>query len=64
MKLNHFILAVLSALGLNLHAAVVRIQIDPAMALTPVADDFIGFGYETSAVAREGFFSAKNTHMV
>jgi hypothetical protein len=34
------------------------------MHMTPIADDFMGLGYETSAVAREGFFSPKNTHMV
>jgi hypothetical protein len=32
--------------------------------LAPISDDFIGLGYETSALAREGFFSAKNTHLV
>ena len=32
--------------------------------MPPIAEDFIGFGYETSAVAREGFFSANNKHMV
>ncbi len=37
---------------------------DPATAVMPIADDFIEFGYETSAVAREGFFSAKHMHMV
>jgi hypothetical protein len=42
----------------------VRISIDPNSVLTPIADDFIGFGYESSAVAREGYFSPGNTHLV
>ncbi len=43
---------------------VVRIQIEPQQIVSPISDDFIGFGYETSAVAREGFFSATNVHLV
>ena len=42
----------------------ISIQVEPGTVLTRIADDFTGFGYETSAMAREGFFSAKNTHMV
>lgn len=42
----------------------IQIQVDPNTVLSPISDNFIGFGYETSALAREGFFSAKNTHMV
>jgi hypothetical protein len=32
--------------------------------VAPISDDFIGFGYETSALARAGFFSARNTRLV
>src|SRR5690242_15978238 len=42
----------------------VRISFDPDSRQTPIADDFIGFGYESSAVAREGYFSPRNTHLV
>jgi hypothetical protein len=42
----------------------VRILIDPDSMVRPIADDFIGFGYESSAVAREGYFSSGNTHLV
>jgi len=42
----------------------IRIQVEPRVVLHTIADDFIGFGYETSAVAREGFFSAENTHLI
>ena len=42
----------------------IRIQIDPSTVVAPIANDFLGFGYETSAVAQEGFFSEKNTVMI
>lgn len=43
---------------------VVTIQIDPATASGRISDQFLGFGYETSAVAQPGFFSAKNSRMI
>src|SRR5271163_3141751 len=43
---------------------VVRIQIEPQTVSSAILEDFIGLGYETSAVAQEGFFSAKNSRMV
>ena len=42
----------------------VRIRIDPNTPEASISDDFIGLGYETSALAREGFFSAKNAHLI
>jgi hypothetical protein len=45
-------------------ANVVRLKFDPDAVLASIPDSFIGFGYETSAVARQGFFSAGNKHMV
>src|SRR5689334_5615134 len=45
-------------------ARVIKIQIDPATRVVPISDDFIGFGYETSAVAQPDFFSVKNTRMI
>jgi hypothetical protein len=43
---------------------VVRIQVEPNTVLTRISADFIGFGYESSAVAQSNFFSAKNSQMV
>jgi len=43
---------------------VVRIQIETANSLGTIPEDFIGFGYETSAVAQSDFFAAKNTRMI
>lgn len=42
----------------------ILIEIDSETLLSNISDDFIGFGYETSAVANEGLFSANNKHMV
>lgn len=41
-----------------------RLAIDTHSVGMAITDDFIGFGYETSAVAREGYFSPKNTRLV
>jgi hypothetical protein len=43
---------------------VVRIQVDATMPLSQISADFIGFGYETSAVAQTNFFSANNLTML
>jgi hypothetical protein len=53
----------------SLHAArclaeTVKVQIDPSVVVSAIPPDFLGFGYETSAVAQPGFFSAKNQTMV
>ena len=45
-------------------ARVVKIQINTATTVARISDDFIGFGYETSAVAQPGFFSGKNKRMI
>lgn len=45
-------------------AETLRLTIDPHSVGMAISDDFIGFGYETSAVAREGYFSPKNTPLV
>ena len=42
----------------------VRVHIYPDSVQTSIADDFIGFGYESSAIAREGYFSLGNTRLV
>jgi hypothetical protein len=43
---------------------IVRIHVDPNTITSHIADDFIGFGYEKSAVAQSAFFSDKNGEMV
>ena len=55
--------------GASSHAAeqgrgAVRIRIDDATVLAKIADDFMGFGYETSAVAQPGYFSGKNARLI
>jgi len=42
----------------------VSIRIDPAATLGTISPDFIGFGYEMSALAQPGYFSAKDTALV
>lgn len=43
---------------------VVRISIDPSTTVAKIPEDFLGFGYEASAVAQPGFFSPKNSRMI
>jgi hypothetical protein len=43
---------------------VVRIQVDPNMAVSRISPDFLGFGFETAAVAQSNFFSATNFTMI
>jgi hypothetical protein len=45
-------------------AVPVNITLDPVTKLARIPDDFLGFGYETSAVAQPGFFAAGNSRMV
>jgi len=42
----------------------VKIQLDPQMVVSHIAPDFIGFGYESSAVAQTNYFSGKNATLV
>src|SRR5579859_4593165 len=42
----------------------VRIQVEPNTILHRVSTNFIGFGYETSAVAQSSFFSGANLTMI
>ena len=44
-------------------ADVVKIHVDPNTTISRISPDFIGFGYETSAVAQSNFFTAKNVTM-
>ena len=42
----------------------VKIQVDTQTVVSRIAPDFMGLGYETSAVAQSNYFSAKNTTLV
>lgn len=72
IKLSIKILSALGALlltGAQLlaqdnHSVKVRIQVDPQYVVGRISPDFIGFGYETSAVAQSNYFSAGNTTLV
>jgi hypothetical protein len=60
--------SVLSSLAPSHAAALpghaVIIHIDTATIVGKIPEDFVGFGYETSAVAQKGFFSGKNSRMI
>ena len=68
----HLIFCLLTLGGLSLGdwarcaVAPVRVSmaVDPAAVIENIPEDFIGFGYETSAVARRGYFSPANTTLV
>jgi hypothetical protein len=42
----------------------VKIQIDPQITISHISTNFIGFGYETAAVAQSNFFTPSNLEMV
>lgn len=42
----------------------VKIQVDPETVVNRISPDFIGFGYETSAVAQSNYFSPKNAALI
>jgi hypothetical protein len=44
-------------------AGVVKLQVDPGTTICRISPEFMGFGYETSAVAQSNFFSPKNVVM-
>jgi len=43
---------------------VIKIEINTGQVITKIPEDFVGFGYETSAAAQPEFFSAKNARMI
>ena len=45
-------------------SSVVKIQIDTGTTVAEIPESFLGFGYETSAVAQPGFFSSANRRMI
>jgi hypothetical protein len=44
--------------------AAAAISVDPAIVIENIPENFLGFGYETSAVARPGYFSSADTVLV
>ena len=61
--------ALLALLPLTPHAAradeaAVTLRLDPQTTLAHVPPDFLGFGYETAAVAQTGFFNVDNRVLV
>ncbi len=50
--------------GDGVAARKVKIQIDPQVVTSRVSPDFIGFGYETSAVAQSNYFSPDHAPLV
>lgn len=42
----------------------IKVQVDPSTAVSRISPGFIGFGYETSAVAQTNYFSAKNAVLI
>ena len=42
----------------------VKIQIEPQVVVARIAPDFIGFGYETSALAQTNYFGGDNTALI
>jgi hypothetical protein len=61
-----FVLIACAALAAQPGASMekVRLSIEPDSVQMQIAVDFIGFGYESSAVARVGYFSPGNTHLI
>jgi hypothetical protein len=65
-----FLIFIFISLKMNINAQEstfsepILIEINADKPLTKISDDFIGFGYETSAVAYKGLFSPKNKHLV
>ncbi|HEY3864280.1 MAG TPA: hypothetical protein VGO59_20605 [Verrucomicrobiae bacterium] len=57
-----FLLIALAAVSSK--GAPVRIQVETDSVVSRISPRFIGFGYETSAVAQPGFFSARNAVMI
>ena len=45
-------------------AKLVKITIDPQSTTATIPDDFLGFGYETSAVAQADYFTEKNRALI
>jgi Glycosyl hydrolase family 79, N-terminal domain len=42
----------------------IRIQVSPEVMVARTSEQFIGLGYETSALARPGYFAPGNSHLV
>lgn len=58
------LLSTAQLLAQNDHPAKVAIQVYPDSIVSRISPDFMGFGYETSAVAQSNYFNANNTTLV
>ncbi len=45
-------------------AATVSVRVDPGIVVARISSDFIGLGYETSAVAQSNYFSGSNVALI
>lgn len=69
MNLSNILMGCVLFLGASLKAqdhapAQVKIQIDPQTTIGYISSNFIGFGYETAAVAQSNFFTPRNATML
>ncbi len=55
---------VVSSSDADVIAPIVKIQVNPDVVISRISPDFIGFGYETSAVALTNYFSASNLALI
>jgi hypothetical protein len=69
LNLSNILMVCVVFLGASIKAqdhapAQVKIQVDPETIIAHISSNFIGFGYETAAVAQSNFFTPRNTTMV
>ncbi|MEO8853412.1 MAG: hypothetical protein ABI359_06515 [Ginsengibacter sp.] len=50
--------------GQSSNNSVVKISVNPKIILAAISPDFIGLGYETSAVAQPNYFSGQNSKLI
>lgn len=54
----------LTSISVQADAELVKITTDPQSNVVSIPEDFLGFGYETSAVAQAGYFTDQNRALV
>lgn len=60
----YFVLICLISQAAKAQSGIIKIKVDPQAVVSHISSDFIGLGYETSAVAQANYFSPKNTKLV
>ena len=63
-QITLFCLGAISVAGQPAPSRPVQIKVNPGTVVGHIAPDFLGFGYETSAVAQTNYFSATNTTLI